>query len=58
MAGNMATHKQTRRWRRSREFYILIYLQREKVTLGLAWALETSKPTLPVTHFLQQGHTP
>ena len=26
-------------------------------TLGGAWALETSKPTYTVTHFLQEGHT-
>ena len=36
--------------------YTLICRQKGNVSLGLAWALETSNPS-PVTHFLQKGHT-
>jgi hypothetical protein len=44
MSGSMATCDRLC-WRRSQEFYIWISRQQEgRVTLGLAWALETSKP--------------
>lgn len=48
MARNMASCQQTLCSRRSWWFYILIARkQKETVTLGLAWAYETSKPTPP-----------
>jgi hypothetical protein len=54
---SMEAHRQTWCWRSSWEFYIWICRQQEQQRdTGLVWAFETSKPTLPVTHFLQQGH--
>jgi hypothetical protein len=64
MVGIMAVCRQIWSWRQSQEFYILTHRQQEeRMTLGLAQASETSKPTpsdtLPPTrpHPLQQGHT-
>lgn len=57
-------HRQTWCWRDG-EFYIWIYRQQEeRVTLGLAWASETSKSsssdTVPPVrpHLLQKVHSP
>ena len=51
MAGSRVGHRLTWCWRSNWEFYIWIQKKEERVTLGLAWASETSKPapkdTLP-----------
>jgi hypothetical protein len=59
-AGSIAVCRQTSHyWRSTWEFFILIQgQQEERVTLGLAWASETSKPAPSDTFFNKATPTP